>query len=582
MKTTIRLLKLVKVSLPIFVIGILIALIASFMQRYSILYIQQIIDLVITPINLNTIFDRFLLGQIATQYLLLLVTSVVLSYIGSLLLASSSVKISMYLRNRCFYVMNKLPISYFDNESAGKIASKIVDDTEKLRQSFYLGILYNMANFTIQLLVIAVISYQINPYLLIFYALLIPFYLFTSRYYNKSTAKPVKQLFEIQSNQNSLINETIMGNEIIKSFHKEDFIEKQYSENALKIYDLQLVWLKFDVFFSWSIQELFKQFSSAFVIAVVAYSIFGLRLEISVGMLFIYIKYSEEFVSGLAHFLRLLPGVRRSLTAGMRVLSFLDNEVEKDGQNELQINEGNVEFKQVNFAYVEDKAVLKNVSFQAKKGQTIALVGHTGSGKTSIMNLLFRFYDPQSGQILIDGQDISLCKRESVRKEMGIVLQDPYLFKGTIASNVAMDNPNITEEIILDAIKKVGADRFVTKLKDGIYHQVKEKGSSFSSGERQLLSFARTIAFNPKILILDEATSHIDSETESFIQEAMDVVKKGRTTFIIAHRLSTIQNADLILVLDQGEIKEMGTHQELIQKPNSLYAEMSTMQKVVN
>ncbi|NLJ18507.1 ATP-binding cassette domain-containing protein, partial [Globicatella sulfidifaciens] len=209
-----------------------------------------------------------------------------------------------------------------------------------------------------------------------------------------------------------------------------------------------------------------------------------------------------------------------------------------------------------------------------------ALVGHTGSGKSSLINLLFRFYDPQLGEILIDGQNIAEYNRESVRRSMGIVLQDPYLFTGTIASNVAMDDATITKETIMDALIKVGAKDMINRLDKGIEEPVIEKGNAFSSGERQLIAFARTLASNPKILILDEATSHIDTETEAIIQQAMNIVKQGRTTFIIAHRLSTIRDADQILVLDNGEIVERGTHEELLAL-DGRYANMHRMQEKI-
>ena len=234
-------------------------------------------------------------------------------------------------------------------------------------------------------------------------------------------------------------------------------------------------------------------------------------------------------------FSRQFPNIRRSLETGSRVLAFLDQPLEADGASELKIEKAQVVFDDVQFAYEEGKPVLRDIAFQASPGQTIALVGHTGSGKSSIMNLLYRFYDPQEGAILIDGQDIRQVSRESLRSHMGIVLQDPYLFTGTIASNVAMSQDHIDRNAVKDALKKVGAWPFVERLEKGIDHPVVEKGSAFSSGERQLISFARTLYMNPQILILDEATSHIDTETEEIIQKAMAVLQKGRTTFIIAH-----------------------------------------------
>ncbi|MFY3790820.1 ABC transporter ATP-binding protein [Ureibacillus sp. MALMAid1270] len=256
--------------------------------------------------------------------------------------------------------------------------------------------------------------------------------------------------------------------------------------------------------------------------------------------------------------------MERSLVAGSRVFELLDQKGIEVSELSIPRYEGNVKFDNVWFAYKDEEYVLKNISFEAKKGETLALVGHTGSGKSSIMNLLFRFYDPQKGKIFIDGKDVTKIPRQTIREHMGIVLQDPYLFTGTIATNVSLNDPRITREKIEKALEAVGGERVLKNLENGIDEPVIEKGSTLSSGQRQLISFARALAFDPAILILDEATSNIDTETEEIIQHAMDVLKKGRTTFIIAHRLSTIKNADQILVLDRGEIVEKGTHEELI------------------
>lgn len=300
----------------------------------------------------------------------------------------------------------------------------------------------------------------------------------------------------------------------------------------------------------------------------------------SPGTLFVLINYVTRLFDPIANIVRLMSMLQQALVAGSRVFELIDHAVEEDNGRELQVTEGNVVFDGVNFAYKEGQSVLKDINISVKKGQTIGLVGHTGSGKSSIINLLFRFYDPQEGQILIDGKNIVDYGRESVRADMGIVLQEPYLFSGTIATNISMNDEAISEDMILDAIEKVGAKDLIAKFAKGIHEPVIEKGQTLSSGERQLVSFARTLASNPRILILDEATSHIDTQTEEVIQHAMNVVKEGRTTFIIAHRLSTIQNADQIILLDAGEIKERGKHEELMALGGQ-YAEMFQLQAKV-
>ena len=343
------------------------------------------------------------------------------------------------------------------------------------------------------------------------------------------------------------------------------------------MYQAALKWIRVDSTVSWSLGELLNRSFVALILAVVGYQFLGQTLAITVGQLFIYINYLDRLFMNLNNFVRQFSQIQQSVATGQRVLELLDAEQEVEVDRDLVVTQGQVEFKDVHFAYVPGQPVLKDLNLLAQPGQTIALVGHTGSGKSSMINLLFRFYDPQEGQILIDGQVIGDYSRESVRKEMGIVLQDPYLFTGTIASNVTMGNEAIDDAAVWLALERVGAKDMVSRLPQGIQAPVFEKGATYSSGERQLISFARTLAADPKILILDEATSHIDTETEEIIQHAMKVVSQGRTTFIIAHRLSTIQDADLILVLHEGQIVERGNHQALLAQ-DGRYAEMYRMQ----
>ncbi len=300
-------------------------------------------------------------------------------------------------------------------------------------------------------------------------------------------------------------------------------------------------------------------------------------LGFSIGTIYVIINYINHLFDPILNLVRMMSTIQQALSGGKRVFELLDESVEADTDQEIDFKQGDVVFNQVSFGYNPDVPVLKNINFSAKKGETIGLVGHTGSGKSSIINLLFRFYDPQKGQVLIDNQSLVDYSRESIRDHMGIVLQEPYLFSGTVASNVSMNDPRITDEMVENALEKVGGKELIAKLPKGIHEPVAEKGQSFSSGERQLIAFARTLASDPKILILDEATSHIDTETEEIIQHAMEVVKEGRTTFIIAHRLSTIKNADVILVMKDGDIIEQGNHEELLAK-GGFYAQLYNSQ----
>lgn len=299
---------------------------------------------------------------------------------------------------------------------------------------------------------------------------------------------------------------------------------------------------------------------------------------ISIGMLYAIVDYLTRLFEPVNNIVNQLPLIEQARVAGNRVFELMDHEGENVTDNELDKYEGHIHFDEVSFAYNEEKNILKDISFEVKPGQTVAFVGHTGSGKSTIMNLLFRFYDPQKGSITIDGFSTEEWSRQEVRSHMGIVLQDPFLFSGTIISNITMNDPRISREVAIRALKAVGADRFITKLPHGYDSEVTEGGATFSLGERQLLSFARALAFDPAILVLDEATANVDTETENLIQEALNVLQEGRTTLVIAHRLSTIQQADTIFVLDHGTIKERGDHQTLINK-KGLYYQMHAMQQ---
>lgn len=282
---------------------------------------------------------------------------------------------------------------------------------------------------------------------------------------------------------------------------------------------------------------------------------------VSLGVLYAFVDVLGRMFQPITGMVNQLANLDSSMVSAGRVFTLMDEPGEPVTDGSMPRYKGNVVFKDVSFAYKKD-FVLRDISFEARPGETVALVGHTGSGKSSIINLLFRFYDPQQGSITIDGQKVKDLPKQWLRSHMGIVLQDPYLFTGTIASNVSLGDERISRERVERALREVGADKLLAHLPQGFDEPVIEKGSTLSAGQRQLISFARALSFDPAILILDEATSNIDTETESIIQQALEVLKKGRTTFIIAHRLSTIRSADQILVLHRGQIVERGNHDE--------------------
>jgi ATP-binding cassette subfamily B protein len=305
----------------------------------------------------------------------------------------------------------------------------------------------------------------------------------------------------------------------------------------------------------------------------------SLQTAISFGVFYAFIDYLGRIFQPVIGIFDQLTNAQRAFVSADKVFAIMDiegKEVEKTDQ--VSRPEGAVKFDDVTFAYKDGEEVLKRISFEARKGETVALVGHTGSGKSSIMNLLLGFYEPSSGKITIDGRDLTSLSKQALRKHMGIVLQDPFLFAGDIKFNVSLYNEEITLDRVKSALSDVGAAPFIEQLPHGYDEQVVERGSTLSSGQRQLISFARALAFDPSILILDEATASIDSETEGLIQRALKVVSEGRTTFVIAHRLSTIREADQILVLHHGEIVERGNHDELMSQQGRYY-KMYQLQK---
>ena len=560
-----------------FIVGAILLLLAAALELTSPLIAKQLIDRVMTPAVNSSNLDTMLLIQLLAGYLLVNLIGSLFRYISLLQLRKMSNSIVKKMRDQLFDHMHKLPVSYFDQIPAGKVVARITNDTEVLRSNFYVIVISNLLSNIIQIIGAFIALFLLNRTLGAAMLILIPILGIWQHFYTKYASRYNLAMREYISQISGQLNEFVQGMAIIQAFQRENQLQKEFNETVEKWFKTGRKYLLLDSSIAWGLGNLLRNSTILILITTLAAFFLDGRLAISAGLLYAFIDYINRLYDPIEGLVQTITNVQQSLAAGQRVFEFADQPVEKQQSEQLTVTNGDVSFQQVTFGYDPEQAILHDINFDVAAGETIALVGHTGSGKSSILNLLFRFYDPQQGKIVVDGQVIADYDRHSLRDSMAIVMQDPYLFTGTIASNIGMNDPKITEAMIIDALKQVGVDYLLSRYEKGIHHPVVEKGNEFSSGERQLISFARALVFDPKILILDEATSHVDTETESIIQKAMTVLQKGRTTFMIAHRLSTIKQADQILVLDQGKIVERGTHASLVQG-QGIYQQMYQMQ----
>ena len=514
-------------------------------------------------------------------YFGLLVVSSIFHYGQRFYLQTSSNRIIQKMRKDVFAQVQRLPINYFDNLPAGKVVSRITNDTEAIKD-LYVSVLANFFTGIIYITGIFIALMLLDLKLALICMVLIPILFIWIKVYRKFASHYNHKIRSRLSDINGTINESIQGMTIIQAFRRQNETKQEFEALNDEHFSYQNKLLHLNALTSHNLVGVLRNMSFVALIWYFGGASLGIGTVVSIGVLYAFVDYLNRLFQPITGIVNQLAILEQSLVAAERVFTLLDKVgVEVSSANDFPRYKGNVEFDHVNFGYKEGDYVLKDISFKANQGETVALVGHTGSGKSSIMNLLFRFYDIKEGKILVDGQDVNELPKQMLRKHMGIVLQDPFLFTGTIASNVSLDDPSITREKVEKALKDVGADQLLKSLPNGFDEPVIEKGSTLSSGQRQLISFARALAFDPAILILDEATASIDTETEAIIQEALEVLKKGRTTFIIAHRLSTIRNADQILVLDRGRIIEQGNHDDLI-RTGGKYFQMYQLQQGKN
>lgn len=448
--------------------------------------------------------------------------------------------------------------------------ARVTNDTEAIRELFA-NVLASFFTSGIYLIGIFVALFLLDVRLALVCLLILPIMAVWIVYYRKRASAFNHVIRARISDINGMINESIQGMPIIQAFRREKKTMQEFGELNEELFSYQNKMLRLNATASFNLVQLVR--NAAFVLFIWYFggASLGVGTLFSLGVLYAFVDYLNRLFQPITQIVNQLANFEQSLVAAQRVFELLDEKGIEVDTGTIPCYEGSVRFDDVSFAYQDDQYVLKNISFEAWPGETVALVGHTGSGKSSIINLLFRFYDASRGTISIDGRNVRDLPKQQIRQHMAIVLQDPFLFTGTIRSNVSLDDPDITAEKVEKALRDVGADQLLRTLPRGFDEPVIEKGSTLSLGQRQLISFARALAFDPAILVLDEATASIDTETEGIIQNALEVLKKGRTTFIIAHRLSTIKNADQILVLDRGRIVERGRHDELMEKRGKYY-----------
>lgn len=533
----------------------------------SLLLATTVIKSVI-PLVASHFIDQYLsnLNQLAITVLLiyygLYILQTVVQYVGNLLFARVSYSIVRDIRRDAFANMEKLGMSYFDKTPAGSIVSRLTNDTETISDMFS-GIISSFISavfiFLTTLYTMLVLDFRLTALVLLF----LPLIFLLVNLYRKKSVKIIEKTRSLLSDINSKLAENIEGIRIIQAFNQEKRLQSEFDEINQKhlVYAYRSVAL--DALFLRPAMSLLKLLGYAVLMAYFGYR--GLYLGITAGTMYAFIQYINRLFDPLIEVTQNFSTLQTSMVSAGRVFALIDERtyepLQKDGQAKIQ--EGNIHFEHVCFSYDGKHPTLDDISFSVNKGETIAFVGHTGSGKSSIINVLMRFYEFQSGRVLLDDVDIRNYSQEELRKNIGLVLQDPFLYHGTIKSNIAMYQ-EISDEQVQAAATFVDADSFIQELPQGYDAPVSERGSSFSTGQRQLLAFARTVASQPKILILDEATANIDSETESLVQASLAKMRQGRTTIAIAHRLSTIQDANCIYVLDKGRIIESGTHEELL------------------
>ncbi len=469
------------------------------------------------------------------------------------------------LRMQIFTHIENLSLKFFDKTPIGRLVTRTTNDVESLNELFSSGIVMVFSDVFIIIWILAFMFFMDMPLTLVTLSVL-PILFYGTFLFRRKVRDSYRDVRLHLARLNSYMQEHITGMTVVQIFNKQKDELKRFSQINSDYREANIRSIFYYAIFYPSVE-----FLSSIAIGLIIWYGGGevIQNTLTLGVLFAFIQYTEMFFRPIRDLSEKYNIMQTAMASSERIFKLLDNKTfvkNPDNPKKLEKVKGEIEFKNVWFAYNDEDYVLKNISFKINPGETVAIVGATGAGKTSIINILSRFYDINKGSILIDGIDIRELDKRQLRKNIAMVLQDVFLFSGTVESNISMWNDEIDKNRIIEAAKTVGADEFINKLPQKYNEAVKERGATLSVGQKQLISFARALAYNPQILILDEATSSVDTETEILIQQAIQKLLVGRTAIVIAHRLSTIQNADNIIVLHKGEIRETGTHQELLAK----------------
>lgn len=516
------------------------------------------------------------IGKILLFLLALYICSAIFSYIQGIIMTNISQKLAYRLRKEVSKKINKLPMKFYDNKTHGEILSVITNDIDTLSQNLNIEATQVISSVA-TIIGILIMMLSIDWIMTLVALLTLPLSIVIIAFIMKKSQGYFKSQQDYLADVNGEVEEMFSNQSVIRVFNAENKMISKFEYDNNKLADV--AWKS--NFVSGLMHPIMNFVGNlGYVVIAILGSYFAIIGRITVGNIQSFIQYTKNFTNPIAQIAQISNMLQSMVAASERVFEFLDEEEEKEKNKEfIPTNkiEGSVEFKNVKFGYNQDKIIINDFSAKVKPGQKIAIVGPTGAGKTTIVKLLMRFYDLNSGKILVDGHNINDYRKEDIRGLFGMVLQDTWLFNGTIMENIRYGRLEATDDEVIEACKMAHVHHFIQTLPDGYNMMLNEETTNISGGQKQLLTIARAILADPKILILDEATSSVDTRTEILIQKAMDKLMEGRTSFIIAHRLSTIKNADLILVMDSGDIVEQGTHEELLKK-NGFYAKLYNSQ----